>query len=148
MSFSKDGGKNWSKVAPMFMFTTPDSPMQILKCGEVVVAVFNPVPFTVVNQLTEQWNSAKRTPLAIAVSENDGREFSKNEMSANGKLKEFSLNNVFLIEDDPSDSYCYPAIFDGGDYILVGYYHSNGTGWCLNCGKIVKICKTEFKKHC
>ena len=48
------------------------------------------------------------------------------------------------IEDDPKNGYCYPTVFDGGDYLLVGYYHSNGSGVPLNSNKIVKVLKSEL----
>ena len=65
----------------------------------------------------------------MAVSRDDGRTFPA----------------LYAIEDDPNNGYCYPSIFDGGDYLLVGYYHSNGTGVPLNSNKIVKIMKSELE---
>ena len=144
-SVSKDGGKTWSTLCPNFFLTTPDAPMQIRRTGKYTVAVFNPVPFYPLNTLTEEWNSPKRTPFVLAVSEKDGVEFSENNLSANGKLLTFAKNNLFYIEDDLNESYCYPAIFEGDDYLLVAYYHSGGTERCLNCGKIVKIKYSEIK---
>ena len=140
-SVSEDGGKTWSGVCPYFFFTTPDSPMQIKKCGDLTVAVFNPLPYTPVSTNTEKWKSPKRSPLVIAVSKNDAKDFSQNNMPSNGKLMPLS-ESLYYIEDDLNESYCYPAIFDGGEYILVSYYHTNGTDFCLNCLKVVKILKS------
>jgi hypothetical protein len=47
--------------------------------------------------------------------------------------------NCHLLEDDQRESYCYPAILEVADGFLVSYYHSNGTGICLNSAKITKV---------
>ena len=143
-SVSKDGGKSWSKVEPNFFFTSPDSPMQVDRACKMTAAVFNPVPYYVGNQNREEWKSPKRTPLLITLDKNDGKVFSENKIRcANGGFLELE-NNTFVIEDDKNNSFCYPAIFDGGNYILVAYYHSNNTNWCLNCAKITKIDISEI----
>ena len=144
-SLSKDGGMTWSPVMPNFFFTSPDSPMQVERTGEYTAAVFNPVPYYAGNPNREQWKSPKRTPLALVISTNDGVDLSENiKKCANGSFSELE-KNLYLIEDDKNDSYCYPAIFGGKDYMLVAYYHSNGTGICLNSAKIVKIMYDEIK---
>ena len=93
-------------------------------CG-YTIAVWNPIPNYAGRDQTGTWG---RTPLALAVSENDGKSFAR----------------MYLLEDDPKNGYCYPTIFDGGDYLLVGYYHSNGSGVPLNSNKIVKVLKSEL----
>jgi hypothetical protein len=138
-SFSKDNGINWSTPAPNFCFTSPDAPMRVKKVGEYTVAAFNPFGFNCINPNTEEWGSPKRTPLLLAVSKDDGRSFdTTGKTPANGVMKSF-MENLYYIEDDRSDSYCYPAIIGTKDGLLVSYYHSNGTGICLNSMKIVKI---------
>lgn len=125
--FSEDDGITWSIPGPNYFFSSPASPMEVKDAGKYTVAVFNPEPNYNGRPATEPWG---RTPLVCAVSEDGGRTFTKDRM--------------FFIEDDRSNGYCYPAIFDGGDYLLLAYYHSNGTGVCLNSCKIVKIMISEL----
>ena len=126
---SYDDGKTWTTQQPKKTFTSPCSPMSMKKvCSDKVVAVFNPIP----NYTTRELQNARswgRTPYVCAVSEDDGIEFDK----------------FFYLEDDETNGYCYAAIFDGCDYFLVAYYHSNNTDGCLNSNKIIKIRKEELK---
>ena len=124
-SISNDSGKTWSMPKPNTFFTSPTSPLNIKRIGNGnLVAVFNPKPgmpaYDPDNTRNNNWG---RTPFVIAVSSDDGKTFSK----------------VYYIEDDLTNGYCYPSIFDGGDFLLIGYYHSNGTGIPLNSNKVVKI---------
>ena len=50
-----------------------------------------------------------------------------------------SYEYSYMIEDDLTNNYCYPAILEGDGYFLLSYYHSNGTNCPLNSMKIVKI---------
>ena len=52
----------------------------------------------------------------------------------------------YLLEDDPKNAYCYPAVIEVADGFLVSYYHSNGTGQFLNCTKITKVSFDEIKE--
>jgi len=129
---SSDGGKTWSQPKPNKFFSSPDSPLLMKRVGSNTAAVFNPIPKYTTRMLgrdgkpdNRNWG---RTPLVMAISTDDGKTFPK----------------LYYLEDDPDNSYCYPAIFDGGDYILVSYYHSNGTGIPLNSNKIIKIDKSEL----
>lgn len=141
---SSDGGKTMSPVIPNFCFTSPDSPMRVKKCGDYLVAVFNPQPFSCLSKETEHWGSPKRTPLVCAVSTDDGRSFGiDGATGANGHLKKFT-EHCYLLEDDRSNSYCYPAIQPVKDGLLVNYYHSNNTPICLNSAKIMKILYSEL----
>lgn len=144
-SVSSDGGKSWSAVCPNFLFASPDSPMQVRKVGKYTVSVFNPIPFFAVSSAKEEWLAPKRTPLLLAVSENDGMEFSHENTNDNKVLAKYCEEKLFYIEDDLNESYCYPAILDCGDYFLVAYYHSAGTPRCLNASKIMKIYLGELK---
>lgn len=126
MAFSTDNGETWSEPEPGLYFSSPASPMQVKKAGGYTLAVFNPVPeYCGRNKEKEPWG---RTPLVCAVSADDGK-------SHDGE----SFDKLFYLEDDRSNGYCYPAIFAGADYFLAAYYHSNGTGWCLDSTKIVKV---------
>ncbi len=127
-AFSEDLGESWSTPEPNTFFSSPCSPMLIKNCGKLTVAVFNPVPEHILRDDDEEfWG---RTPYTIAVSTDKGLTFKK--------------ENIFYLEDDLNNGYCYPAVFDGEDYLLVAYYHSNNSDICLNSTKIVKISLDEF----
>ena len=61
----------------------------------------------------------------------------------NGGVKD-CCKNGYMLEDDPSDSYCYPSVIGTKDGLLVSYYHSNGTKFCLKASKIITIYRDEF----
>jgi hypothetical protein len=126
MACSKDEGETWSPIEPALFFTSPPSPLSVKKAGDYTVAIFNPVPnFCGRDKEKSPWG---RSPLVCAVSTDDGKFHD-----------EKSFDRMFYLEDDLNDSYCYPAMFAGEDYFLTAYYHSNGSGWCLNSTKIKKI---------
>ncbi len=126
--FSSDGGESWTAPRPNFFFTSPCSPMLVKDCGELTVAVFNPVPEYSTRDKSEPWG---RTPYAIAVSKDKGLSFNE--------------DNLYYIEDDLENGYCYPAITECEGGFLVAYYHSNNTGIPLNSTKIIKITYDEIK---
>ncbi len=133
-SFSSDNGETWTKPEPNTFFSSPSSPMLVKNCSNFTVAVFNPVPEHILREDDEEfWG---RTPYTLAVSYDNGKTF----------LRE----DLFFIEDDLNNGYCYPAIIDGDNYFLVAYYHSNNTDCCLNSTKIIKINHDELTKstHC
>ena len=101
--------------------------MLVRDCGKYTVAVFNPDPEHLLRDESEPWG---RTPYVIAVSTDRGKTFCK--------------ENVFYLEDDRRNGYCYPAITETPDGFLVAYYHSNGTDVCLNSTKIVKVEYSEI----
>lgn len=143
-SFSDDGGKTWTAVAPNFLFTSPDSPMQVKKIGDYTLAVFNPLAYNCLRTDAEQWGSPKRTPYAVAVSKNDGKEYAvDNCLSHNGGANEFN-GLCYLLEDDQTSSYCYPALLPVKGGFLIAYYHSNGSVVCLNCTRIKKVLFSEL----
>ena len=125
--FSEDNGETFSVPEPNLFFSSACSPMIVKDCGENTVAIFNPVPEHILRKESEPWG---RTPFVMAVSDDNGKTFSK--------------ENLFYIEDDLSNGYCYPAIYAGEAYMLVAYYHSNNTGICLNSTKIIKIDYSEI----
>lgn len=126
-SFSSDNGTSWTVPEPNLFFSSPCSPMLVKSCGKYTVAVFNPVSEHLLREESEPWG---RTPFVIAVSTNGGLTFEK--------------ENVFYLEDDLSNGYCYPAIIECQDGFLVAYYHSNGTDVCLNSMRITKISFDEI----
>ncbi len=125
--FSTDNGETFSLPQPNMFFSSACSPMLVKNCGENTVAIFNPVPEHILRDETEPWG---RTPYVMAVSKDDGKTFTK--------------ENLYYIEDDLNNGYCYPAIYEGEDFMLVAYYHSNNTDICLNSTKIIKIDYTEI----
>lgn len=127
-SFSQDGGIAWTTPEPNLFFSSACSPMLVKDCGKYTVAVFNPVPEHLLRKDSEPWG---RTPLVIAVSDD--------------RAKTFRKENVFYLEDDRDNGYCYPSITETADGFLVAYYHSNGTGICLNSTKIIKITYAELE---
>lgn len=142
-SFSRDGGKTWSNVMPNFRFTSPDSPMRVKRMHDMVVAAFNPLPFSPLRDATELWGSPKRTPIVVSVSFDDGQSFTDITKTCEcGGLRDFS-EHTYLLEDDTKDSYCYPSMIETKDGFLVSYYHSDGGNICLNASKIVKIYQKE-----
>jgi hypothetical protein len=121
---STDGGETWSVPRPNMLFTSPPSPMLVKKVCGATIAVFNPIP----NYYGRQKALWGRTPLVMLVSETDG---------VGHDLAAFPTS--VMLEDDPTNNYCYPAILEGEDYFLLSYYHSNNTACPLNSLKIVKI---------
>lgn len=126
--FSADGGLTWTHPEPNLFFSSACSPMLVKDCGEYTVAVFNPEPEHLLRDESEPWG---RTPYVVAVSTD--------------KAKTFKKENIFYLEDDRENGYCYPAIVETKDGFLVAYYHSNGTGICLNSLKITKIIYDELE---
>lgn len=124
-SRSHDGGRTWSEPVPDFRFTSPRSPMLVKTVGRYTVAVFNPVPAHAYNPAPFGMD---RTPLMLSVSEDGGETFVRS----------------YLLEDDPKNCYCYPAIIEAEGGFLVSYYHSNNTQQFLNCTKIVKVAFEEI----
>lgn len=125
--FSEDGGITWSTPYPNMFFSSACSPMLVKDCGKYTVAIFNPIPEHVLRKDSEPWG---RTPYVMAVSDDRGKTFSK--------------DRIFYLEDDLKNGYCYPAVFEGDNFLLTAYYHSNGTDVCLNCTKIIKIMFDEL----
>jgi len=143
-SLSTDGGESWSPVAVNVRFPTPDAPMRVKRVGDAVAAVYNPIAFCALSEKRELWKSPKRTPIVLSVSKDDARSFDDRfAIFANGRLDAFA-QNTYLLEDDTADSYCYPAICETKDGILVSYYHSDGSDVCLNSTKVVKVLWSEL----
>lgn len=144
-SVSRDGGATWSLVSPAFCFTSADSPMRVKKAGGLAVAVFNPLAFSCVRTDGELWKSPKRTPLVCAVSRDDAASFIREYVTfRNGMLLDFA-ESCRLLEDDPSESFCYPAVIETADGFLVTYYYSGGSEVCLNWTKVKKVLREELE---
>ena len=143
-SRSRDNGVSWTPVEPNFYFTSPDSPMRVKDVGEYTVSVFNPVPALCTRDDYTVRGSIRRTPLVCATSDDGGRSFDCSGGVVGGKKMIAFTNRAFLLEDDPSSTYCYPSLLAMRDGFLVAYYHSNGGDYTLNCLKIAKVYFDEF----
>ncbi len=144
-SHSADGGKTWTAPVPNLLFSSPDSPMRVKRVGDRVISVFNPNPYRIFDRSTESWGSAKRTPLLCSISTDDGRSFDTTSKALSRGLIEPFVAQTFFLEADLADSYCYPAVIGVEDGFLVGYYHSAGSAFCLNCSKITKVRLDELQ---
>lgn len=122
---SEDGGVTWSDPVPNRFFSGPDAPLLIKDVGPYTVAVFCPMPNFTTRVDDRTWG---RTPIVCAVSEDKGKSFPR----------------VFYLEDDLSNGYAYPAIFDGGEYMLVAYYHSDDLDGVLRSTRMLKIDLSEL----
>ena len=123
---SEDNGETWTSPVPDRFFSSPDSPLLMKRACGYTLAVFNPIPNYTTRSCENSWG---RTPLVCAVSKDDGRTFPI----------------ILTLENDPNNGYCYPAIFDGGNYALISYYHSDNTGTPLTATKILKITADELE---
>jgi len=121
-SCSEDNGESWCDPYPDRRFTSPRSPMLVKNLGNITAAVFNPIPHYPGRSPAEPWG---RTPYTCAVSRDGGITFADADL--------------FALEDDLSNGYCYPALLAGDGYFLCAYYHSMNTGVCLDAAVIKKI---------
>ncbi len=145
-SVSRDEGKNWGPVVPNFGFTSPDSPMRVKIIRGKPHAVWNPLGFNCLSEATEVWKSPKRTPLVLAIGGENGENLGLDGATfRNGGLIPFQ-KNCYLLEDDETNSYCYPSMIETEDGFLVAYYHSNGGEVCLNSTKIIKVYLQELEQ--
>ena len=131
-SYSEDGGETWTEPLPS-KFTSAISPLSAkrLRDGRIV-AMWNPVP--VYNGRSEwigdTWTGA-RTPLVLALSEDDGQNFPE----------------LIPVETDERRGFCYTAIHetrDGG--LLLGYCAGGEPeGSTLRLLRIRKLSRDELK---
>lgn len=135
---------SWTPVEVNVRFTTPDAPMRVKRVGDYVVAVYNPIAYNCLREEREIWENPKRTPIVVSLSKDDGRSFNYRNARITGPCTGEMVNNTYLLEDDMKESYCYPSILEVRDGFLVSYYHSNGTGICLNSSKMVKVYYSEL----
>lgn len=145
-SVSTDGGRTFTPVSVNVRFPTPDAPMRVKRVGDLVAAVYNPISFSCLQENKEVWGSPKRTPIVVSLSYDDGRSFdARGATVVNHKLDDF-VKNTYLLEDDVTNSYCYPAILETKDGFLVSYYYSDGSPVCLNATKMVKVYLSELQE--
>ncbi len=125
-AFSSDGGASWSEPKPSY-FTSAVSPLSAKRLSDGrVIAVWNPVP--VYNGRSDEvegvWTGA-RTPLALALSNDNAKTFSDFE----------------LIETDERSGFCYVAIHETDDNSILLAYCAGSVedGSTLNRLRIRKI---------
>lgn len=102
---SHDGGETWTMPQPS-RFTSPRSPLSMKRLSDDrLFAVWNPIPsYPGRPQPASGWND-DRTPLVFAVGDPTGAQWS----------------DQVVLEDDPDSGYCYTAIHELPDAILVAY---------------------------
>ncbi|MBP3605921.1 MAG: exo-alpha-sialidase [Clostridia bacterium] len=140
ISLSEDGGESFSAPLPSPYFTSPTSLLHMRHMPDGrTLAVWNPVPPTPVTKDDPKRSGCwARTPLACAVADGMGEKFLGDVFGVPAK--------VFILEDDPTECFCYPAVFFGKDYFLCAYYHSYGSGFPLSASVIKKIDLSELEE--
>ncbi len=141
ISLSEDCGETFSIPTPSPYFTSPTSllHMRHLPDGRTL-AVWNPIPPTPVTKSDPNRSGCwARTPLALAVVDGMGEKFLGDVFSVPAK--------TVILEDDPKECFCYPAVFFGKDYFLCAYYHSYGSGFPLSASVIKKIMLSELEEE-
>jgi sialidase-1 len=118
---SEDGGETWSPPQQASVFRSPCSPLSIKRISRTgdLLAIWNdPSQSTPGSQflpkntdnstlLSQSWG---RTPLVAAISRDEGKTW----------------ENHKLLESDPAHGYCYTAIHDADDAMLLAYCCGGG----------------------
>ena len=127
-SVSNDGGYTWTAVEPS-LFTSPTSPMSIKTLSDGKnLAVFNPEPWYYGKK---EGRSGGRAPLIALLLD--------------GNLN--ALSPFKYVEESKDRGYCYTSIFEGEDYILLGYcsgYHEWPKKSVLEDMTIKRVLKSEL----
>ncbi len=121
VSYSKDRGESWSPARYSNIVSASNSPasMTRLSSSSDLMLVWNN------NDALIPKLKAKRTPLNIAISQDEGKTW----------------ENIKTVEENPTGSYCYTAIHIDGKDVLLGYFDwaTRGitikkldTGWIYN----------------
>jgi len=113
ISYSKDQGQTWSR-AEKSNIVSPCSPASITRIPDTgkLLLVWN-----------ENGTDQKRTPLNIAISEDEGRTWI----------------NKKIIEDNPGGSFCYPALHYLKKEILITYFD-----WSTRGSSIIRISNSDL----
>lgn len=127
--FSRDNMQTFSMPAPS-VFSSPESPLQMVQNDGVCYAIYNPIPQHNVRICHPAgWG---RTPLVIRRSTDDGKTWG-----------EFTV-----IEGEEDHGYCYPAVFFTKDDTMLCAYCRGGSPdepCCLQRLGIMKIGLDEIK---
>ena len=132
-SFSYDKGKSWTTPEPS-RFTSPPSPLSTLRMSDGRILIgYNPAPLyfgrSAFAHSGRVWTGG-RTPYVLEIA--DG-----------------NMNRVVkprVIEDDLDRGFCYCAMFETDDSILLGYCAGGGEdeNACLFRTRIRKIAKEDL----
>lgn len=102
--FSMDDGNNWTACQPS-RFTSPNSPLCMKRADDrKLYAVWNPIPEYNGRERTGYFTGG-RTPLALAVSEDDGKTFTE----------------PIAFEWEEDRGYCYCAVYFTAEALLLAY---------------------------
>lgn len=112
--YSEDGGDTWTAPQPS-VFASPASPLSIKRITATgdLLAVWNDhsqqlsTEYTTPTAIEKSWG---RTPLACAISKDDGAHWEHRK----------------LLEDDPVRGFCYTAIYPVEDAVLLAYCCGGG----------------------
>ena len=145
-SFSEDGGLTWTEALPNHNLTSSSSPMIVRTAGEYTFAVLNPIPWGGTFAIAREWLPHKdRTPFVLIADKTGGAELVRQDFSR--RLGDFMpyIRHCYYLEDDRSETYCYPSLIEVEGGILVAYYYSDGTGKELASGRITKVLYSELE---
>ena len=128
-TFSQDSGLTWSNIKPS-RFHSPCSPMSVKRINATgdLLAVWNdhsPEHYVKAHRL-----SAQRTPLACAISSNDGKTWKRHQ----------------LLETSRRHGFCYVAIHSLEDAVLLAY--SAGGADTENCLSRLRIRRMTIDRLC
>ncbi len=102
--FSLDNGEHWTASQPS-RFTSPNSPLSMKRdASGRIYAIWNPIP-EYNGREDVGYFTGGRTPFVIAVSDDNGKNFSE----------------PVIFEDDELSGYCYCAIYFADDKMLLAY---------------------------
>ncbi len=130
-SISNDGGYTWTPIEPS-RFTSPPSPMNTLRLsnGNILIG-YNPIPHFFGRPIgfNGNWTGA-RSPYVLEI--------------ADGNMER--IKNPRAIESDERSGFCYCALHELDDAILLGYCAGgeHDKGGCLTRLRIRKIAKTDL----
>lgn len=130
--FSVDNGNTWTGSQPS-RFTSPNSPLSMKRDAKGdIYAVWNPIP-EYNGREKQSFFTGGRTPLVIAVSKDQGRNFTE----------------CTAFETEKERGYCYCAMHFTEEALLLAYCAGGKEdGSCLARTKIRRIPLTELEKIC
>lgn len=144
-SFSEDGGLTWSEAKPNNNLTSSSSPMIVCKMRGFAIAVLNPIPWAGTFAIAKEWLPHKdRTPFVLIADPTGGEALVKQDFSS--RVGEFMpyVRHCYYLEDDRTETYCYPSLIEVEGGLLVAYYYSDRSGKELASARIKKILWEEL----